>query len=91
MLDIRIYRVFGNVRIFILKIEIPSLRWAIFDANVVAAFTAGILFYYGTGPVRGFAVSLLIGIATTMFTAIFVTKTFLELAEDKIKIKEQGA
>lgn len=65
--------------------------WAIFDANVVAAFTAGILFYYGTGPVRGFAVSLLIGIATTMFTAIFVTKTLLELAEGKIKIKEQGA
>ena len=47
---------------------------AIIDANVTT-FLAGIVLYqFGTGPIRGFAVTLMIGIMTTLFTALFVTK-----------------
>ncbi len=46
----------------------------ILDANVTNAIAAGVLLMYGTGPIKGFAVSLLIGIVTTLFTAIFVCK-----------------
>ena len=51
---------------------------AIFDANITTAATSVILMYFGTGPVRGFAVTLLIGIMTSLFTAIFVTKSILD-------------
>jgi preprotein translocase subunit SecD len=49
---------------------------AIVDSNVSTALTAAVLYQYGTGPVRGFAVTLLAGIAASMVTSIFVTKTF---------------
>jgi protein-export membrane protein SecD len=52
---------------------------AIVDSNLTTLLTAGILFYFGTGPVRGFAVTLAIGIVASMFTAIFVTRTFFNL------------
>ena len=47
---------------------------AIIDANVTTLITAGVLFFLGAGPVRGFAVTLAIGIITSVFTAINVTK-----------------
>jgi preprotein translocase subunit SecD len=49
---------------------------AIVDSNVSTALTAAILYQYGTGPVRGFAVTLLAGIAASMVTSIFVVRTF---------------
>ena len=49
---------------------------AIVDSNVSTALTAAVLYQYGTGPVRGFAVTLLAGIAASMVTAIFVVRTF---------------
>ncbi|PMQ02345.1 MAG: protein translocase subunit SecD [Dictyoglomus sp. NZ13-RE01] len=51
---------------------------AIIDSNVTTILGALILFYFGTGPVRGFAVTLSIGVALSMFTAITVTRTLLE-------------
>ncbi|HEX8832266.1 MAG TPA: protein translocase subunit SecD [Longimicrobium sp.] len=48
---------------------------AIVDSNLTTLITAAILFYVGTGPVRGFAVTLALGIIASMFTAIFVTRT----------------
>ncbi|MFN0097269.1 MAG: protein translocase subunit SecD [Gemmatimonadaceae bacterium] len=48
---------------------------AIVDSNVSTALTAVVLYQYGSGPVRGFAVTLLAGIVASMFSAIFVTKT----------------
>ena len=50
----------------------------ILDANVTTLFVAGVLFYMGTGPVRGFAVTLALGIILSMFTAITVTKFMLK-------------
>lgn len=52
---------------------------AIFDANITTAIVCFVLMYYGTGPVKGFAVTLLCGILTSMFTAIFVTRTIFEV------------
>lgn len=47
---------------------------AIVDANITTLITAGILFFMGSGPVKGFAVTLGLGIITSVFTAIFVTR-----------------
>lgn len=49
---------------------------AIIDSNVTTALTALVLYQFGTGPVRGFAVTLLAGLAASMVTAIFVVRTF---------------
>ena len=49
---------------------------AIVDSNVATALTAAVLYQYGTGPVRGFAVTLLAGIAASMVSAIFIVRTF---------------
>jgi preprotein translocase subunit SecD len=52
---------------------------AIVDANLTTLITALILFQFGTGPVRGFAVTLSIGIVASFFSAIYVTRTFFQL------------
>ena len=49
---------------------------AIVDSNVSTVLTALFLFQFGTGPVKGFAVTLILGISASMITAVFVTKTF---------------
>lgn len=51
---------------------------AIIDANVTTALTGIILLVFGTGPIKGFAVTLLIGIATSLFTSIFITRMLLD-------------
>ena len=48
---------------------------AIIDANVTTVITAAFLFQFGTGPVRGFAVTLIVGILASLVTAVFVSKT----------------
>jgi preprotein translocase subunit SecD len=48
------------------------------DSNMSSLLTAGILFYFGSGPVRGFALTLAIGIIVSLFTSIFVVRTFIE-------------
>jgi len=48
---------------------------AIIDSNVSTMLTAAVLYQWGSGPVRGFAVTLIAGIAASMFTAIFVVRT----------------
>lgn len=48
---------------------------AIIDSNVTMVLTALFLFQFGTGPVRGFAVTLILGVLASMFSAIFITKT----------------
>jgi preprotein translocase subunit SecD len=51
---------------------------AIIDSNLTTAATALVLMYFGTGPVKGFAVTLLIGIATTLFANVFVSKVIVD-------------
>ncbi|HEV2746124.1 MAG TPA: protein translocase subunit SecD [Allosphingosinicella sp.] len=52
---------------------------AIFDANITNVIAGSLLFYFGTGPVRGFAVVMMIGIVTSVFTAVTVTRMFVSL------------
>ncbi|MEW6170754.1 MAG: protein translocase subunit SecD [Candidatus Omnitrophota bacterium] len=52
---------------------------AIFDSNLTTLIAAFILFQFGTGPIRGFAVTLTIGLVASMFTAIVVTRVIFEL------------
>lgn len=56
---------------------------AIVDSNVTTLIAATVLFLFGTGAVQGFAVTLTIGVLTSMFSAIFITKTFVELVIDR--------
>ena len=51
---------------------------SILDANITTGLTAFILFIFGTGPIKGFATTLLIGIATSLCTAIFVTRLLVD-------------
>lgn len=51
---------------------------SILDANITTGLTAVILFLFGSGPIKGFATTLLIGIATSLFTAIFITRILIE-------------
>jgi len=50
----------------------------IFDANITTVIAAMILYNFGTGPIRGFAVTLTLGIITSMFTAIFVSRILFD-------------
>lgn len=62
----------------------------ILDANLTTLFTALILFYFGTGPIKGFAVTLSIGIISSMFTALFVTRVvfdFLTRKKNELNLK----
>ena len=56
---------------------------SIFDANITTALTALILLVFGTGPIKGFATTLLIGIGTSLFTSIFITRILLDWSLNK--------
>ena len=55
----------------------------IVDANVTTLIAGGILLWFGTGPIKGFAVTLSIGILTSMFTALVMTRVIMELVTRK--------
>jgi preprotein translocase subunit SecD len=61
------------------KIGFEKAFWAIADANITTALAGLCLLNFGTGPVRGFAVTLLIGIGTTVYTSYFVSRILFEL------------
>ncbi|QYJ67498.1 protein translocase subunit SecDF [Flavobacterium litorale] len=56
---------------------------AITDANVTTFLTGLVLLLFGTGPVKGFATTLLIGIVTSLFTAIFITRMLLDMGKNE--------
>ena len=61
---------------------------AIFDANITNVIAAVLMFYFGSGPVRGFAVVLMIGIITSVFTAVNVTRMMVALWVRRARPKE---
>ena len=61
---------------------------AILDSNITTAATATVLLYFGTGPVKGFAVTLLIGIATTLFANVFLSKLIVDTLVNKFKFQK---
>ena len=79
--------IFSRIReeLKVVKTHIKQSRWfsrafiTIFDANVTTLIAALILYAIGTGPIKGFAVTLSIGIITSMFTAIMGTRAIVQL------------
>lgn len=53
--------------------------WTVLDANITTLITGIILFQYGTGPIKGFAVTLCVGILTSLFSALIVTRLLMQL------------
>ena len=53
--------------------------WTLFDTHIAALISVAFLFQFGTGPIRGFAVTLFFGLISNLFTSIFVSKTLFEL------------
>ncbi len=60
---------------------------AILDGNVTTAIAAFVLLQYGTGPIRGFAVTLLAGIASTLFCCVFASRVFMEAMHGRRAVK----
>jgi preprotein translocase subunit SecD len=59
----------------------------ILDANITNAAAAVVLYLYGTGPIKGFAVTMLIGIVTTLFTAVFVCRLLFDLYLRRVELR----
>ena len=56
---------------------------AIFDSNIVALLTGAILYQFGTGPVQGFALTLMIGIVASLFSAIVITRVIFDIMMER--------
>ncbi|MGH7442528.1 MAG: MMPL family transporter, partial [bacterium] len=52
--------------------------WTIFDSHVTSLITALVLFQFGTGPIKGFAITLSAGVSISLFTALFVSKAVFD-------------
>ena len=61
--------------------------WTIFDASFTTLIAAVVLWSYGSGPIKGFAVTLFIGILASMFTAIFVTRLVMDWLTIRRKVE----
>ena len=59
--------------------------WTILDANITTALAGMMLLNFGTGPVRGFAVTLLIGIIATVYTSFFCSRLFFQLYMNRVQ------
>jgi preprotein translocase subunit SecD len=62
-----------------LKVGYANAMSAIIDANITTGIAGLVLWQYGSGPIKGFAVTLVVGIIASLFTAIYVTRTLFEL------------
>ncbi len=60
----------------------------ILDANITTVIAAVVLFQFGTGPVRGFAVTLTVGIIASLFTALFVSRLIFDFLLAKVEMKK---
>ncbi|MFQ5586592.1 MAG: protein translocase subunit SecD [Thermodesulfobacteriota bacterium] len=61
--------------------------WTIVDAHVTTLITAAVLFQFGSGPIKGFAVTLSLGILINLFTALVGTKLLLDILNQKLRVK----
>lgn len=62
--------------------------WTIIDANITTALAGICLLNFGTGPIKGFAVTLLIGIVSTIYSAYFLSKLFFEFYMNRVEGQE---
>ncbi|MHA7059981.1 protein translocase subunit SecDF [Aquimarina sp. M1] len=68
----------GKSQVDAIKDGFKNALSSILDANITTGLTGLILLFFGTGPIKGFATTLLIGILTSLFTAIFITRLFID-------------
>lgn len=61
--------------------------WTIVDSHVTTLITAAVLFQFGSGPIKGFAVSLFLGILINLFTSLIGTKVSFDIMNDKLRVK----
>jgi len=61
--------------------------WTIFDSHITTFITAVVLFQFGTGPIKGFAVTLSLGVAINLFTALIGTKTLFDYIYSRREVK----
>lgn len=73
----------GKDQITAIKDGFSNALSSILDANITTGLTAIILFIFGSGPIKGFATTLLIGIVTSLFTAIFITRLLIDWYANK--------
>ena len=64
------------------------VRWTILDSNITTFLTAIILYNFGTGPIKGFALTLMVGIVASVFTALFVTRVVFDILTHKINLSK---
>jgi len=62
--------------------------WTIFDSNITTLLSAFVLSQFGTGPIKGFAVTLSIGIISSMFVALYITKFIFETITTRGSLKK---
>ncbi len=62
--------------------------WTIFDSHVTTLITAAVLFQFGTGPIKGFAVTLSLGVAINLFTALVGTKSIFDLINSRKEVRK---
>jgi preprotein translocase subunit SecD len=61
---------------------------SIFDSQLTTFIAGVVLYQFGTGPIRGFAVSLMIGIVTSLFTSVFCTKVVFDWLVRGLRVKK---
>jgi preprotein translocase subunit SecD len=62
--------------------------WTIFDSHVTTLITAAVLFQFGTGPIKGFAVTLSLGVMINLYTALIGTKTVFDIINSRREVKK---
>jgi preprotein translocase subunit SecD len=62
--------------------------WTIVDSHVTTLITGVVLFLFGTGPIKGFAVTLCLGIAINLFTALVGTKVIFDIMNQRQKVEQ---
>ena len=80
----------GNTTRVALSNGYTRARWTILDSNITTFLTAIILYNFGTGPIKGFALTLMVGIASSVFTALFVTRIVFDIITHKINLSKSS-
>lgn len=62
--------------------------WTIFDSHITTLITAAVLFQFGTGPIKGFAVALSLGVSINLFTALIGTKSIFDLINSRKEVRK---
>ncbi|MFC1511676.1 protein translocase subunit SecD [Candidatus Latescibacterota bacterium] len=64
-------------------------RWTILDSNITTILTAIILYNFGTGPIRGFALTLMVGIVASVFSALFISRAIFDFLVTRVNLTDR--